>query len=260
VGLAIIAKGLADYAQAVRAARALSEPGRARVCAVERCASASTAAMSYTARMTKKRVAPAAERNKEPILEVLREVLPARGLVLEVASGSGQHAAFFAGKLPQLVWQPSDADAAALGSIAGYREEAGLSNMNPPIALDASGAPWPIERADAVVSINMIHIAPWAACLGLFDGGARILPVEAPLVLYGPFAIDGDFIAPSNIDFDRRLRGENEAWGVRELRDVERAAKERGFRLDRVVARPANNQVVVFRKNGERATQPSRSA
>jgi hypothetical protein len=199
--------------------------------------------------MTEKRVAPAAERNKEPILEVLREVLPARGLVLEVASGSGQHAAFFARALPGLVWQPSDADEGALASIRAYCEEAALSNLLSPTLLDASGASWPIERADAVVSINMIHIAPWAACLGLLEGSARILPIEAPLVLYGPFVIDGDFIAPSNVEFDRRLRGENAAWGVRELRDVERAAAERGFRLDRNVARPANNQVVVFRRS-----------
>jgi hypothetical protein len=199
--------------------------------------------------MTKK-VAPAAERNKEAILEILREVLPTRGLVLEVASGSGQHAVFFARSLPNLVWQPSDADGAARESIAAYREEAGLTNLNVPIALDASTARWPIERADAVLSINMIHIAPWSACLGLFDGAARILPAGAPLVLYGPFAIDGDFIAPSNVEFDRRLRGENEAWGVRELRDVERAAEARGWTMERVVPRPANNQVVVFRRGG----------
>jgi cyclopropane fatty-acyl-phospholipid synthase-like methyltransferase len=198
--------------------------------------------------MTSKRVAPAAERNKKPILEILREVLPARGLTLEVASGSGQHAAFFARALSNVVWQPSDADEGALASIRAYVEEAALENLRMPLALDASASRWPIERADAVVSINMIHIAPWAACLGLLEGSSRILQEGAPLVLYGPFAVDGDFIAPSNVDFDRRLRGENAAWGVRELRDVERAAEQRGFRLDRVVARPANNQVVVFRR------------
>jgi hypothetical protein len=150
--------------------------------------------------------------------------------------------------LPQLTWQPSDADPAALDSIAAYCEDAGLANLRAPIALDASAATWPIARADAVVSINMIHIAPWTACLGLLEGGARILPTGAPLVLYGPFAIDGDFVAPSNLEFDRRLRGENATWGVRELRDVERAALTHGLRLERVVARPANNQMVVFRR------------
>jgi SAM-dependent methyltransferase len=207
--------------------------------------------------MMQKRVAPAAERNKEPILEILREVLPPRGLVLEVASGSGQHAAFFARLLPDIVWQPSDADPEALESIAAYCKEAGIANLRAPIALDASAASWPIANADALVSINMIHIAPWAACLGLFDGGSRILSPGAPLVLYGPFVIDGDFVAPSNVEFDRRLRSENAAWGVRELREVERAAEERGFRLDRVVARPANNQVVVFRCIRERAPAPA---
>jgi hypothetical protein len=149
-----------------------------------------------------------------------------------------------------LVWQPSDADEAALESIAAYRDEAHLENLRAPVALDATASAWPVERADAVMSINMIHIAPWAACLGLLEGSARLLPVGAPLVLYGPFVIDGDFVAPSNVEFDRRLRGENAAWGVRELRDVEKAAGTRGFRLERVVARPANNQVVLLRRTG----------
>ncbi len=201
--------------------------------------------------MTKKKTAPAAERNKEPILEILRDVLPLRGLVLEVASGSGQHAVFFARALPQVIWQPSDADPGALESIAAYCQEANLPNLLLPILLDASAATWPIEHASAIVSINMIHIAPFSACLGLLEGGARILPEDAPLVLYGPFIIDGDFVAPSNVEFDRRLRSENAAWGVRELREVERAAIARGFRLDRVIARPANNQVVVFRRNAD---------
>jgi len=206
-------------------------------------------AIGYTAPMTQKREAPAAERNKEAIVEILREALPAHGLVLEIASGSGQHAAFFARVLPNLVWQPSDTDPGALGSIRIYCEEANLDNLRSPLLLDASASAWPIDRADAVVSINMIHIAPWTACLGLLDGSARLLSPDAPLILYGPFVIDGDFVAPSNVEFDRRLRGENAAWGVRELREVERAAEARGFRLDRVVARPANNQVVVFRRN-----------
>jgi Protein of unknown function (DUF938) len=198
--------------------------------------------------VTLKRFAPAAERNKGAILEVLRQVLPASGLVLEIASGSGQHAAFFAAALPQLVFQPSDENQEALTSIAWYRVEAGLSNLKPPVRLDAASPAWPVERADAVLCINMIHIAPWETCLGLFLGAAGLLRADAPLILYGPFAIDGDFIAPTNREFDQRLRGENPAWGVRELRDVERAAEERGFRLDRLVSRPANNQVVVFRK------------
>ena len=202
----------------------------------------------YTRAMSQKRMAPAAERNKEAILEVLREVLPPRGVVLEVASGSGQHAVFFARALPHLEWQPSDADEQALESIRAYASEVNLGNLKAPILLDARAAGWPLERADAVVNINMIHIAPWEACLGLFERSAGIVGRGAPLVLYGPFAVDGDYIAPSNIEFDRRLRGENASWGVRELRDVERAGAERGFRLERVVPRPANNQVVIFRR------------
>ena len=191
-------------------------------------------------------MAPAAERNKEPILESSR-CAPARGLVLEVRALRAA-CGVLCRALSDLIWQPSDADEGALESTGVYCEEAKLDNLRRPIALDVNASAWPVERADAMVSINMIHIAPWAACLGLFEGGARILPPGAPLVLYGPFVIDGDFIAPSNVDFDRRLRGENAAWGVRELRDVERAAQARGFRLDRVVARPANNQMVVFRR------------
>ena len=195
-----------------------------------------------------KRHAPAADRNRESILEVLREVLPSTGVVLEIASGSGQHAAFFAGALPDLRWQPSDVAPAALESIEAYRVEANLENLMLPVRIDAEDETWPVQGVVAVLSINMIHIAPWTACLGLLKGASRLLSGGAPLVLYGPFVIDGDFIAPSNVAFDRRLRDENPEWGVRELRDVEHAASERGLELDRVVPRPANNQVVVFRK------------
>src|SRR4051812_40200900 len=134
-----------------------------------------------------KRVAPAAERNRTAIAEILQEVLPPSGLVLEIASGSGQHATFFARTFPALTWQPSDRDEAALASVAAYRDEETLANLREPLRVDAAADEWPIARADAVVCINMIHIAPWAACLGLLRGAARILPAGAPLVLYGPF-------------------------------------------------------------------------
>jgi SAM-dependent methyltransferase len=195
-----------------------------------------------------KRVAPAAERNRTAIAEVLQEVLPPSGLVLEIASGSGQHATFFARTFPALTWQPSDLDQDARASIAAYRREEALPNLLAPLRLDASGDDWPVARADAVVCINMIHIAPWTACLGLLRGAVRVLPPAGPLVLYGPFAIDGDFIADSNVAFDEQLRAQNPQWGVRELRDVERAAADAGLRLDRRVPRPANNQVVAFRR------------
>lgn len=195
-----------------------------------------------------KRFAPAAERNREPILEVLRRALPERGLVLEVASGSGQHAVAFAREFPLLTIQPTDADPAAVESIARYRFEAGLSNLKPPLALDAASDAWPVESAAAVVSINMLHISPWEAGLGLLHGSARILPRAAPLVLYGPFVVDGDFIAESNLAFDAELRGRDPRWGLREVRDVERAAADAGFTLEALIPRPANNHMLVLRR------------
>ncbi len=195
-----------------------------------------------------KRFAPAADRNKGPILEVLREVLPERGLVLELASGSGQHAVFLAGALQQHEWQPSDTDPQALESITAYVAEAGLTNLRPPLLLDARSEVWPIDSADAVLCINMIHIAPWSACLGLLRGAARVLASAGTLSLYGPFCVRGDFTSESNVEFDRALRAQNEEWGVREVADIETAALEFGLKLERVVPRPANNHVVVFRR------------
>ncbi len=195
-----------------------------------------------------KRFAAAADRNKAPILEILREVLPARGLVLELASGSGQHAVHFASALPQHEWQPSDTDPQALDSIATYAAESGLTNLRAPLLLDSRSEAWPIDSADAVVCINMIHIAPWSACLGVLRGAARLLPAAGSLSFYGPFCIHGDYTAESNVEFDRALRGQNEEWGVRELADIEAAAGAFGLKLERVVPRPANNHVVVFRK------------
>jgi SAM-dependent methyltransferase len=197
-----------------------------------------------------KRIAPAADRNKEAIAEVLAQVLPPAGLVLEVASGTGQHAAFLAGRFPGCTFQPTDRDEAALASVTAWQAEAALPNLRPPLPLDAASDRWPVTGAAAVVCINMIHIAPWAACLGLLRGAARILSAGDPLILYGPFSIDGDFTAPSNIAFDQRLRAEDPAWGVRELREVERAARAVGLALEQIVPRPANNHVVVFRVSG----------
>jgi hypothetical protein len=179
---------------------------------------------------------------------VLRAELPERGVVLEVASGSGQHAVFFASALPQHVWQPSDTDPEALESITTYVNEAALPNLKLPLRLDARSETWPVEHADAVVCANMIHIAPWASCLGLLRGASQLLPVGGPLVLYGPFSIQGDFAAPSNVEFDRALRAQNEEWGIRELGDIERSAGEVGLELTATVPRPANNRVLVLRK------------
>ncbi|WP_257461931.1 class I SAM-dependent methyltransferase [Archangium lipolyticum] len=197
-----------------------------------------------------KRHAPSAERNREPILSVLREVLPSRGTVLEVASGTGQHAVFFARAFPELVWQPTDADPSARESIEAWRQEEGLANLRAPLALDARASTWPVESADAIVCINMIHISPWEACQGLMRGAGRVLPPGGPLVLYGAYFIEGRPTAPSNLAFDASLRERNPAWGVRELGAVTAEASAHGLERDRVVDMPNNNFTVVFRKRG----------
>jgi hypothetical protein len=192
-----------------------------------------------------KRTAPAAERNKQYILDVLADVLPASGTVLEIASGTGQHSRFFASRLPHLSWQPSDRDDLALDSIRAHVTDAKLDNLRPPVRLDVSERPWPVEDVAAILCINMIHISPWSSTLALLAGAGDRLTSTAPLVLYGPYVIDGE-TAPSNVAFSERLRSEDPAWGVRELRDIEREAQKSGLVLERVVPLPANNHVVVF--------------
>jgi SAM-dependent methyltransferase len=194
------------------------------------------------------RSAPAAERNKDPILAVLRRVLPARGLVLEIASGTGQHIVHFAKALPELDWQPSDADDDALASIAGWIAHERLGNVAPPLVLDVGAPRWPVARADAIFCSNMIHIAPWQATLDLMRGAAHVLPPGGVLVLYGPYRRFGAHTAPSNAAFDADLRARNPAWGVRDLEAVEEAAGGHGMVLDEVVPMPANNFSVVMRK------------
>lgn len=194
--------------------------------------------------------APAALRNREPILAVLRRVLPRAGRVLEIASGSGEHALYFAGALPKLTWQPSDPDAAARDSIADWASEASGANLLPPLDLDVTRPGWQAGVAapvDAILCCNMIHIAPWAACLGLLDGARDLLGADRPLVLYGPFQRGGAHTAPSNAAFDASLRERNPAWGVRDLDVVEAEARSRGLALKCVIEMPANNLSVVFR-------------
>jgi hypothetical protein len=194
-----------------------------------------------------KRHAPATLRNRDAILAVLREALPSSGLVLEVASGSGEHAVHFAAGLPALDWQPSDPDPAALASIEAWRAEVDLPNLRAPMLLDAA-ADWPIERADAILCINMTHISPWHATVGLFTQGARILPKDAPLILYGPYFQADVAPAPSNVAFDASLRARDPRWGIRVLEDVATLATAEGFALDRVQAMPANNLSLLFRR------------
>ncbi|MBB5695046.1 DUF938 domain-containing protein [Muricoccus pecuniae] len=192
-----------------------------------------------------RRQAPAAARNREPILAALREILPRRGLVLEIASGTGEHAAHFAAALPELVFQPSDPDPDLRASIDAWA--AGMPNVRPAIALDASAGGWPVGAADAVLCINMIHIAPWEAALGLFRGTAALLPPGGPLVLYGPYRRGGRHTAPSNAAFDDDLRRRNPAWGVRALEAVAEAAGREGFGPPEVTEMPANNLLLAFR-------------
>lgn len=193
--------------------------------------------------------APSFARNREVILDVLRRVLSGSGIVLEIASGSGEHAVYVARALPGLAWQPSDPDAAALKSIAAHARAAGLPNLRPALALDVEETAWPIDRADAVVSINMVHIAPWSAAEGLMAGAGRVLAERGVLVLYGPFMVGGAHTAPSNAAFDADLRGRDPRWGIRDVAALEATAAPHGLLLAERVPMPANNQCLVFRKS-----------
>lgn len=200
------------------------------------------------AAVANKRHAPATERNRDAIAEILRGELPSTGLVLEIASGSGEHVLHFATAFPRLEWQPSDPDPDALASIAAWSAEAALPNLRPPVRLDAS-APWPIDGADAILCINMAHIAPWEATLGLLRGAGAALPTGGLLYLYGPYLRDGVETAPSNLAFDASLRARDQQWGLRRMEDVVAAATAQGFRFDRLAEMPANNLSLLFRKS-----------
>ncbi|WP_188851085.1 DUF938 domain-containing protein [Aureimonas glaciei] len=191
---------------------------------------------------------PAALRNREPILAVLRTVLPATGTVLEIASGTGEHILHFAGQMPTLTWQPSDPSPAARSSIAAWMSGENRTNLRPPLDIDAAGPEWPIQHADAILAINLIHISPWSATLGLMRHAGQILPSGAPLVLYGPFRRGGEALAPSNIAFDEDLRLRDPAWGIRDLEAVAAVAEAEGLILARVHDMPANNLTVIFRR------------
>ncbi|WP_308517265.1 DUF938 domain-containing protein [Sphingomonas flavescens] len=195
------------------------------------------------------RSAPAALRNREVIADVLAEWLPQTGVVLELASGTGEHAVHFAERFPQLDWQPSDIHPEALASISARRAYAGLPNIREPIALDASSPMWPIDHADAVLSINMVHISPWAAALGLLQGAQRVLASGAPLVLYGPWLQRDIEPAPSNVAFDTDLKRRDPAWGLRTVEDFAAAATARELQLAETREMPANNLMLLFRRD-----------
>lgn len=192
------------------------------------------------------RSAPAVARNRDPILAVLRRALPVQGTVLEIASGTGEHAVHFAAALPGLTWQPTDRDADARRSIEAWRASTQLPNLLAPLELDVTSAAWPIDRASAVVCINMIHIAPWRCTDALMSGAARVLEPGGVLFLYGPYKESGHHTAPSNEAFDASLRARDPEWGVRDLDDVRAAAATHGLHFARRVAMPANNLSVVF--------------
>ena len=192
---------------------------------------------------------PAAERNKDPILTVLEAVLPASGTALEIASGTGQHMCFFASHLPGLSFQPTEPDPAARDSMTARIRAAGLTNVAPPIALDVHDAHWPVAADhDAVLCINMIHIAPWTATDALCRGAARHLHTHGKLVLYGPYLENGTAVQ-SNLAFDASLKRRNPEWGLRDLEDVTRVAAAQGLQRQQIVRMPANNLTVVFAKS-----------
>jgi hypothetical protein len=195
-----------------------------------------------------RRSAPAVARNRVPIGDVLVEWLPQSGTVLEIASGSGEHALYFAERFPGLEWQPSDVHPDALASIAAWRATAGLANVRPPIALDAAVPDWQIDRADAVLSINMVHISPWASALGLIEGAARSLGSGAPLILYGPWLKDDVRTAPSNLAFDVDLRHRDPQWGLRRVEEFAAAAAARGLDLAETRPMPANNFMLLLKR------------
>jgi len=199
--------------------------------------------------VTAKQHAPATLRNREPILAVLREELPDRGRVLEIAAGTGEHAVFFAGAFPQIEWVPSDPSQTAIESIAAWREDYPGDNLAAPVMLDAAARDWPVDTADAVLCVNMIHISPWEASLGLFAGAARLLAKGAPLVLYGPYFEEGVEPAASNLDFDASLKARDPRWGIRQLREIDALAARSGFARTARHEMPANNLTLVYRRS-----------
>jgi hypothetical protein len=195
---------------------------------------------------------PAADRNKQPILDVLRTVLPASGIALEIASGTGQHAAWFAAALPDWTWQPTDADADALPAIAAWTSQSGAKNVRAPVLLDVMAPQWPsqgepfAERFDAIYCANMLHISPWETCAALMRGSARHLAPHGVLITYGPYLEDDVPTSPGNVSFDASLRQRNAAWGIRRIEDVRQEAQRAGLALQARHEMPANNLLLVF--------------
>ena len=197
---------------------------------------------------------PSAARNSAPILGVIKRVLPTTGLVLEIGCGTGEHAVCFAEAMPNLTWQPSDTDTNSRVSTASWIKFVGLKNVLAPLDINVCSTLWGVEETaplDAIVSINMIHIAPWAACLGLFAGAGRLLSDGGLLILYGPFMRGGVHNAPSNADFDASLKTRNSSWGVRDLADLERIGETSRLSFREMIEMPSNNAIIVFSKDSD---------
>lgn len=192
--------------------------------------------------------APATRRNRDPILAVLSRVLPEEGLVLEIASGTGEHIAWFAGRLPRLTWQPSEPDPELHAAVASRVSGANLPNLRPPLSIRAESADWGVDRADAVLAFNMTQVSPWAATEGLFAGAARVLAPGGALVIYGPFRRAGRHTAASNAAFDAGLKRRDPAWGVRDTEALDALAAANGLDPDELVEMPANNLTIVYRR------------
>lgn len=203
---------------------------------------------TFDAEGGEKRHAPATQRNRDAICDILRDTLPGQGRMLEIASGTGEHIVHFAQQFPALSWQPSDVDPAALESITAWLTDIRPGNVSPPVSLDVLGK-WPDLAADAILCINMLHISPPAAAQGLFSGAARMLAKGAPLYIYGPFIQAGVQTAASNLAFDQSLKSRDAEWGLRHLDEVEATAKIAGFALAKTIAMPANNLSLIFRRN-----------
>ena len=199
--------------------------------------------------MSHKKHAPATQRNKTPILNVLKDILPDNGQFLEIASGTGEHCVYFAGHFPSLTFHPSDIDPAALESIDAHARETDLDNIRPAIALDASTPElWPVKDIDIIICINMIHIAQWEATTGLFKGAGAVLNDDGKLITYGPYFDSAVETAPTNASFHRSLKARDKRWGLRDLKDIQSIAEEHNFSFEHKIAMPANNDILVFEK------------
>jgi len=195
-----------------------------------------------------RRYAPASARNRDPLLQVLKSLLPQTGTILEIASGTGEHACYFAPAFGTAIWQPTDTDESAIASINAHRQAEAPANLAPALHLNVMEPEWPVNAADAVLCVNMVHIAPWACCENLLRGCAHVLSPGAPLVLYGPFKQDGTHTAPSNAEFDQTLRGENAKWGIRDIGEIAEAGKASGLTIEDPIAMPSNNFCVILRQ------------